>query len=165
MPHDPPSLSRARLESVLGLGPGASKASLMRAAMRLLTRLEDRLEGSAAEERAALQREIQGLSESTLHWGAMDATSDAPGTGRWAVMGSSRLLRMGMALLVLGAPLSLKPSQGLKSLSGCEPLSAVTVSSSSGLRILSLQLPLQHAFCLHLQKPLQLRFWSHLEET
>jgi len=103
MPHDPPSLSRARLESVLGLGPGASKASLMRAAMRLLTRLEDRLEGSAAEERAALQREIQGLSESTLHWGAMDATSDAPGTGRWAVMGSSRLLRVGIALLVLGA--------------------------------------------------------------
>jgi hypothetical protein len=70
--------------------------------MRLLTRLEDRLDGSQAEERAALQREIEGLSESTLHW-VGETTSLKPASGRRPVMGSPRLWWGGIALLVLVA--------------------------------------------------------------
>jgi hypothetical protein len=79
----------------------------MRAAIRLLTRLERRVEQAPQDERLAIEREIDVLTEATLHWAGHGepepGVSGSPPAGSlsWAVR--SRLIMGTFIVLCLGA--------------------------------------------------------------
>jgi len=81
MANAPPPLSRRQLEEILGLSPGTSFAEMLRAAIRLLTRLENRRKVAQPEERTALENEIEGVAASLLACTGSEASTEDLGGG------------------------------------------------------------------------------------
>lgn len=152
MAPDPPPLTRAQLERILGLAAGTPIDATVAAAIDLVARLAARRDGAEASERAALDAEIADLSASVsaLARSADPRDASGPRTRPGRAVSRSRAhrdrLRLGMlvvltslfALLFVGyLNLSGAGRPSLRSMAAAEPARLVVTSrpQNADLRI------------------------------
>lgn len=117
MEQDPAPISRHDLTRILALDPDASDSQILRAGLRLLTKLERRRHEATPEECAALQHEMATLTRSMLRFTPSDDPSrprdregpslgprDSHSRGRWRIrnlLGAALAVGL-LALLISG---------------------------------------------------------------